>query len=98
MFGDKGEPFYISKYFIEYLGGKNGEKMQLFRKKFEEAYLIFRNKGKDLISLLRIILSSGFQEISKKSIMHLDLTLSFSKTEKEAIEIINNAINYVMSR
>ena len=98
MFGDRGEPFYISKYFIDYLGGKNGEKMQLFRKKFEEAYLILRNKGKDLISLLRILLSSGFPEISKKSIMHLDLTLSFSKTEKEAIEIINNAINYVMSR
>ena len=98
MFGDRGEPFYISKYFIEYFGGKNGEKMQLFRKKFEEAYLILRNKGRDIISLLRILLSSGFPEISKKSIMHLDLTLSLSKTEKEAIEIINNAINYVMSR
>ena len=98
MFGDRGEPFYISKHFIEYFGGQNGEKMKLFRKLFEDAYFVLRNKGNDLINLLRILLSSGFPEISKKSIMFLDMTLAFSKSETEAKEIINNAINYVMSR
>ena len=98
MFGDRGEPFYISKHFIEYFGGQNGEKMKLFRKLFEDAYFVLRNKGNDLINLLRILLSSGFPEISKKSIKFLDMTLAFSKSETEAKEIINNAINYVMSR
>ena len=98
LFGDRGEPFYISKYFIDYFGGKDGEKLKLFKKQFEEAYLVLRNNGKDLINLLRILLSSGFPEISKKSIMFLDMTLCFSKSEKEALKIVNDAINYVMSR
>ena len=51
MFGDRGEPFYISKHFIEYFGGQNGEKMKLFRKLFEDAYFVLRNKGNDLINL-----------------------------------------------
>ena len=72
--------------------------MKLFRKLFEDAYFVLRNKGNDLINLLRILLSSGFPEISKKSIMFLDMTLAFAKSETEAKEIINNAINYVMSR
>ena len=98
MHGDRGEPFYISKYFIEYFGGQKGKKMQLFRKQFVDAYLVLRKNGRDIISLLRILLSSGFPEISKKSIAFLDSTLAMSKTEKEAIEIINKAIDYVMSR
>ena len=96
--GDRGEPFYISKYFIEYFGGYKGKKMKLFRKQFVDAYLVLRKNGKDIISLLRILLSSGFPEISKKSITFLDSTLSMSKTEKEAIELINKAIDYVMSK
>ena len=96
--GDRGEPFYISKYFIEYFGGANGKKMKMFKQQFEEAYMLLRNKGRDIISLLRILLSSGFPEISKKSIMFLDMTLAFSKTDEEAKEIIENAIKYVMSR
>ena len=98
IYGDRGEPFYISKHFIEYFGGEKGEKMKLFKKRFEEAYLVLKNNGKDLINLLRILLSSGFPEISKKSITYLEKTLSFSKSEKETLEIINNAIDYVMSR
>ena len=98
MHGDRGEPFYISKYFIEYFGGQKGKKMQLFRKQFVDAYLVLRKNGRDIISLLRILLSSGFPEISKKSIAFLDSTLAMSKTEKEAIEIINKAIDYVMSK
>ena len=30
--------------------------------------------------------------------MFLDMTLCFSKSEKEALKIVNDAINYVMSR
>ena len=98
IYGDRGEPFYISKYFIEYFGGSHGKNMELFKKQFLKAFLILRNKGRDLISLLRILLSSGFPEISKKSIMFLDETLALSKSEKEAKELIKKAISYVMSR
>ena len=33
LYGDRGEPFYISKYFIEYFGGQKGKKMEIFQKK-----------------------------------------------------------------
>ena len=98
LYGDRGEPFYISKYFIEYFGGSHGANMILFKQEFEKAYFILRKNGKDLITLLRILLSSGLPEISRKSIKHLDMTLALSKTDKEAKEIIINAINYIMSR
>jgi hypothetical protein len=98
LHGDRGEPFYISKYFVEYFGGKNGEKMKQFRKLFEDAYLVLRNRGNDLIILLTILLSSGFPEISKKSIMFLNMTLALTKTEAEAKDILKTVINYVMSK
>ena len=98
MNGNKGESFYISKYFIEYFGGEKGEKMKQFKNKFQDAYLTLRNNGRDLVSLLRILLSSGYPEISKRSIKFLDLTLCLSKSEIEAVKIINSAINYVMSK
>ena len=96
--GDRGDPFYISKYFVEYFGGANGKKMKLFMKQFEKAYLVLRNQGRDLISLLTILLSSGFPEVSKKSIMFLEMTLALTKSEKEAKGIINSAIKYIMNR
>ena len=98
LYGDRGEPFYISKYFIEYFGGQKGKKMEIFRQQFVDAYLVLRKNGRDIISLLRILLSSGFPEISKKSISFLDGTLALSKTEREAIELINKAIDYVMKK
>ena len=98
IYGDRGESFYISKYFIEYFGGEKGERMAEFKKKFQEAYLILRNNGKDIVNLFRILLSSGFPEISVKSIKYLDETLCLSKEEKEAIKLINDAIIYVMAK
>ena len=96
--GNKGESFYISKHFIEYFGGEKGEKMKLFKNKFQDAYLTLRNNGRDIVNLLRMLLSSGYPEISKRSIKFLDLTLCLSKSEIEAVKSINNAINYVMSK
>ena len=98
IYGNRGESFYISKYFIEYFGGEKGKRMAEFKQKFQEAYLILRNNGKDIVNLFRILLSSGFPEISFKSIKFLDETLCLSKEEKEAIKLINNAINYVMNK
>ena len=72
--------------------------MEIFRQQFVDAYLVLRKNGRDIISLLRILLSSGFPEISKKSISFLDGTLALSKTEREAIELINKAIDYVMKK
>ena len=69
-----------------------------FKNKFKEAYLILRNNGKDIVNLFRILLSSGFPEISKNSIKFLDISLCLSRTELEAVNSINNAINYVMSQ
>ena len=98
IYGNRGESFYISKYFIEYFGGEKGKRMTEFKQKFQEAYLILRKNGKDIVNLFRILLSSGFPEISIKSIKFLDETLCLSKEEKEAIKLINNVINYIKRR
>ena len=98
FFGNRGEYFYISRHFIDYFGGEKGKKMIEFKNKFKEAYLILRNNGKDIVNLFRILLSSGFPEISKNSIKFLDISLCLSRTELEAVNSINNAINYVMSQ
>ena len=98
ILGNRGEYFYISKYFIEYFGGEKGAKMKQFKQKFQEAYLIIRDNGRDLVNLFRMLLSSGFPEISRKSIEFLNISLCLSKSEKEAIKMINDAINYVMKK
>ena len=98
MFGNRGEYFYISKYFIEYFGGEKGNKMKEFKNKFKDAYIILRNEGRDIVNLFRMLLSSGFPEISKKSIKLLDITLCLSKSEQEAVKSIQDAINYVMKK
>ena len=98
MFGNRGDYFFISKYFVEYFGGEKGKKLKEFKKKFQEAYLILRNNGRDIVNLFRMLLSSGFPEISKNSIKLLDITLCLSKSETEAINLIQNAINYVMNK
>ena len=72
--------------------------MKEFKKKFKEAYLILRNEGRDIVNLFRMLLSSGFPEISKKSIKLLDITLCLSKSEQEAVKSIQDAINYVMKK
>ena len=72
--------------------------MKQFKQKFQEAYLIIRDNGRDLVNLFRMLLSSGFPEISKKSIKLLDVTLCLSKSEKEAIKLIQDAINYVVKK
>ena len=98
MYGDRGEPFYINKHFVEYFGGKKGEKMKLFRKLFEDAFLVLRNEGTNLIILLTILLSSGWPEISKKSIMFLNMTLALSKTEAQAKDLLKSSLDYVISK
>ena len=61
-------------------------------------YLVLRKNGIDIISLLKILLSSWFPEISKKSIAFLDSMLLKSKSEIQAIEIINKTIDYAKSK
>jgi hypothetical protein len=72
----------VNIYFIEYFGGSHGANMILFKQEFEKAYFILRKNGKDLITLIRILLSSGLPEISRKSIKHLNMTLALSKIDK----------------
>ena len=95
MFGDRGIPFYYGKSLFEYLGEEGIKK---YKDLFLEAYTILRNNGRELIALLRILLSSGFPEISQKSINFLDMTLSLNKNEEEAKDIIIKSLNMLMTK
>jgi hypothetical protein len=95
--GDRGLPFFFNITFVDFLSEKE-ERFKLFKELFEQAYFLLRNKSKDLIGLLEILLSSGLPEISQKSIQFLEETLSLNKTEEEAKEILTEALNYIMSK
>ena len=95
--GDRGLPFFFNITFVDFLSEKE-ERFKLFKELFEQAYFLLRNKSKDLIGLLEILLSSGLPEISQKSIQFLEETLSLNKTEEETKEILTEALNYIMSK
>ena len=97
IYGDRGLPFFFNITFVDFLSEKE-EKLKAFKELFEQAYLLLRNKSKDLVELLEILLSSGLPEISQKSLQFLEDTLALNKTEEEAKEILNSALNYIMGK
>ena len=97
ILGDRGIPFFFNITFVDFLKEKE-ERFILFKELFDQAYLLLRNKAKDIIGLMEILLSSGLPEISHKSIEFLEDTLALNKTEEEAKEILHNALNYIMSK
>ena len=97
IYGDRGVPFFFNITFVDFLSEKE-ERFILFKELFEQAYLILRNKSKDLIGLLEILLSSGLPEISHKSIQYLEDSLGLNKTEEESKEILKEVLNYIMSK
>ena len=97
IFGDRGIPFFFNITFADFLKEKE-ERFKLFKERFEQAFILLRNKAKDIIGLLEILLSSGLPEISHKSIQFLEDTLGLNKTEDESKEILHNALNYIMSK
>ena len=97
IFGDRGIPFFFNITLADFLKEKE-ERFKLFKERFEQAFILLRNKAKDIIGLLEILLSSGLPEISHKSIQFLEDTLGLNKTEDESKEILHNALNYIMTK
>ena len=97
VLGDRGLPFIFNVTFVDFLSEKE-ERIKLFKELLEQAYLLLRNKSKDLIGLLGILLSSGLPEISQKSIRFLEDTMALNKTEEEAKELLTNVLNYIMGK
>ena len=95
--GDRGLPFLFNVTFVDFLSEKE-ERFKLFKELLEQAFLLLRNKSKDLIGLLEILLSSGLPEISQKSIRFLEDTMALNKTEEEAKELLTNVLNYIMGK
>ena len=97
ILGDRGIPFFFNITFVDFLSEKE-ENFKTFKELYMKAYLILRNKSKDLIEVLEIMLSSGLPEISQKSLQYLEDTLALNKTEDDAKELINNVLSYIMSK
>ena len=97
ILGDRGIPFFFNITFVDFLSEKE-ENFKTFKELYMKAYLILRNKSKDLIEVLEIMLSSGLPELSQKSLQYLEDTLALNKTEDDAKELINNVLSYIMSK
>ena len=97
IYGDRGIPFFFNITFVDFLSEKE-ERLKLFKELFEQAFILLRNKSRDLIGLLEILLSSGLPEISQKSIQYLEDSLGLNKTEEETKETLKEVLNYIMSK
>jgi len=53
----------ISKSMIEPIGGIQGEKYQVFEKKFVESFLILRNKVTFILNLIHLMINSGIGDL-----------------------------------
>ena len=97
IYGDRGIPFFFNITFVDFLSEKE-ERLKLFKELFEQAFILLRNKSRDLIGLLEILLSSGLPEISQKSIQYLEDSIGLNKTEEETKETLKEVLNYIMSK
>ena len=94
--GDRGVPFLFNVTFVDFLNKLN--KLKDFKELFMKAFIVMRNRSKDIIKLLEILLSSGLPEISNKSLHFMEDSLSLTKTEKEAEETMEKILSITMDK
>ena len=94
--GDRGVPFLFNVTFVDFLSKLN--KLKDFKELFMKAFIVMRNRSKDIIKLLEILLSSGLPEISNKSLHFMEDSLSLTKTEKEAEETMEKILSIIMDK
>lgn len=94
--GDRGVPFLFNVTFVDFLNKLN--KLKDFKELFMKAFIVMRNRSKDIIKLLEILLSSGLPEISNKSLHFMEDSLSLTKTEKEAEETMEKILSIIMDK
>ena len=96
ILGDRGVPFLFNVTFVDFLTKIN--KLKEFLDLFMKAYILLRNKSKDIIKLIEILLSSGLPEISNKGLHYINDSLSLNKSQKEAEQIMDNVLNVIMNK
>ena len=96
VLGDRGVPFLFNITFVDFL--TKIKKLKDFIDLFMKAFIVMRNKSKDIIKLIEILLSSGLPEISNKSLHYMEDSLSLNKSQAEAEEIMDKVLNAIMDR
>ena len=94
--GDRGVPFLFNVTFVDFLTKLN--KLKDFTDLFMKAFILMRNKSKEIIKLMEILLSSGLPEISNKSLHYMEDSLLLIKTQKEAENILDQILNSIMAK
>ena len=94
--GDRGVPFLFNITFVDFLTKLN--KLKDFIDSFMKAFILMRNKSKEIIKLMEILLSSGLPEISNKSLHYMEDSLSLNKSQTEAEEIVDQVLNAIMDK
>jgi len=94
--GDRGVPFLFNVTFVDFLTKLN--KLKDFTDLFMKAFILMRNKSKEIIKLMEILLSSGLPEISNKSLHYMEDSLSLNKSQAEAEEIADKVLNAIMDK
>ena len=94
--GDRGVPFLFNITFVDFLTKLN--KIKDFTDLFKKAFMLMREKSKDIITLIEILVSSGLPEISNKSLHYMEDSLLLIKTQKEADNILDQILNSIMAK
>ena len=96
ILGDRGVPFLFNITFVDFLTKLN--KIKDFTDLFKKAFMLMRDKSKDIITLIEILVSSGLPEISNKSLHYMEDSLLLIKTQKEAENILDQILNSIMAK
>ena len=89
-------PMLLPTVFVQVIHSGGEEQFKKFRDLCETAYLILRNNGGLLISLLAMMLSTGMPELQAEAdleYMRTQLLLDQSITEEKAKEFFHNEFN-----
>ena len=77
-------PFVFTKQFQNVLGGEKSDLYAKFKDMFWDSYKILRDNAIILVTLLRILLTTGIPELTEKSIKYIEGSLCLNNKDELA--------------
>ena len=86
-------PFVFTKQFQNVLGGEKSQTYAEFKEYFWKAYKLLRDNVMVLVTLLRILLTTGIPELTEKSIRFIDSSLCLNKNDELAKKFLYSKLD-----
>ena len=90
-------PFVFTKQFVMVLGGDKSASYKEFKEKFWKSYQILRDNADVVVTLLRILLTTGIPELTEKSIRYVEQTLCLNNNEEIAKKYLEDKLEESLS-